>query len=341
MIVLGIETTCDETAAAIVKDGNTIYSNVISSQIDIHQQYGGVFPEVASRCHVDMIIPVIEDAVKQANITHDDIDLIAVAHGPGLIGSILIGLTTAKTLSMAWNKPLIGVNHVEAHLYSSMIGKYDDISFPLLGVVLSGGHTEILEVTNIGEYRLIGKTIDDAIGESFDKVASMLGLPYPGGPAIEKLAKTGDSDKYKFTAGSCKNNIFNFSFSGIKTQVLYKVKGNMAKKHSPTLIEETDKKDIAASFQKIVFTDVLKKTAIATEQFPYNGICFGGGVTNSSTLRSMAQKYNFKVPLYWPEPHLSLDNAVMIAALGYHKFKNKGEKSDGLDIIAHPRLSLV
>ena len=190
MLVLGIESTCDETAAAVVKNGHEILSNIIASQDDIHNQYGGVFPELAARRHLEAIIPVIDEALKKANVTKDDIDLIAVANKPGLVGSILIGLNTAKALSMAWDKPYVGINHIEAHLYASMMGvDMEKISFPSLGVVISGGHTLLLKIDKIGQYEKISSTIDDAIGEAFDKVASILGLPYPGGPHVEKLAK--------------------------------------------------------------------------------------------------------------------------------------------------------
>ena len=221
MLVLGIETTCDETAAAVVEDGSKILSNIIFSQIHLHQKFGGVFPELASRSHVDKILLAIDESLKKANITLSDIDVIAVANRPGLIGSVLIGLNAAKALSLSLKKPFIGINHIEAHLYAAMMESINNLIFPALGVVISGGHTKLLKILDIGKYEDIGTTIDDAIGESFDKVASILDLRYPGGPEVEKLAKLGDSTKYKFKAGKVDKNPFNFSFSGLKTKVLY------------------------------------------------------------------------------------------------------------------------
>jgi N6-L-threonylcarbamoyladenine synthase len=335
MLVLGIETTCDETAASIVKDGHQILSNIVFSQVPLHKKFGGVFPELASRSHVDKILPVIDEAFKNANLIFDDIDLIAVASQPGLIGSLLIGLNTAKALSIATKKPFIGINHVEAHLYASMMGNAELI-FPALGVVISGGHTMLLKITDIGKYERIGSTIDDAIGECFDKVASILDLPYPGGPEVEKLAKDGFSDKYKFNAGKIKDYPFNFSFSGLKTKVLYTVKGQSSKKNFPTIIDDNEKKHIAASFQKNAFEDLIEKCLLATEVFDLKAIYFGGGVSNNQTLREMFEKKGV-LPLFWPQKGLSLDNAAMIAGLGFHKFKNNN-KSDNLDILAQPSM---
>ncbi|MBN2479104.1 MAG: tRNA (adenosine(37)-N6)-threonylcarbamoyltransferase complex transferase subunit TsaD [Parachlamydiales bacterium] len=334
MLVLGIESTCDETAASVVEDGEKILSNIIYSQIDLHKKYGGVFPEVASRSHVDKMIPVIDEALKKASKTLNHIDLIAVAKGPGLIGSLLVGLNTAKTLSLTLKKPFIGVNHIEAHLYASMMDNLDNLAFPSLGVVISGGHTMLLKIKNIGEYEKLSGTLDDAIGECFDKVASILELPYPGGPEIEKLAKLGDENKYIFNAGKIKDNPLCFSFSGLKTKVLYTVKGQSSKKDSPVLINEEEKKHIAASFQKCAFSDLIKKSFLAAEKFNLKSIYFGGGVSNNKTLRKMFFDENLKnLKLFWPQAGLSLDNAAMIAGLGYHKFK-KSFKSDLLSLEA-------
>jgi N6-L-threonylcarbamoyladenine synthase len=220
MLVLGIETTCDETACAIVKDGHTILSNVISSQIDLHAEYGGVVPELSCRRHVDVIMSVIQQALLEASVGLEDIDLIAVAYGPGLVGALLIGLTSAKTLSLALGKPFIGVNHVEAHLYAAMMSKDLSIQFPCLGVVLSGGHTALVLIEKFGQSRLISETVDDAIGEAFDKVAKMMGLPYPGGPQIESLATQGNPEAFPFKPGKVKEMPLHFSFSGLKTAVL-------------------------------------------------------------------------------------------------------------------------
>ncbi|NGX63935.1 MAG: tRNA N6-adenosine threonylcarbamoyltransferase [Candidatus Anoxychlamydiales bacterium] len=338
MLVLGIETTCDETAAAVVEDGSKILSNIIFSQIHLHQKFGGVFPELASRSHVDKILLAIDESLKKANITLSDIDVIAVANRPGLIGSVLIGLNAAKALSLSLKKPFIGINHIEAHLYAAMMESINNLIFPALGVVISGGHTKLLKILDIGKYEDIGTTIDDAIGESFDKVASILDLRYPGGPEVEKLAKLGDSTKYKFKAGKVDKNPFNFSFSGLKTKVLYTVKGQSSKKDFPTLIKEEEKKHIAAAFQKCAFDDLIKKCTLACSKFNLKAIYFGGGVTNNKTLREMFDKENLNIDLFWPQKDLSLDNAAMIAGLGYHKFK-KENKSDRLDILAHPSCS--
>lgn len=229
MLVLGIESTCDETGASVVEDGRRILSNVVASSADIHERFGGVFPELACRRHIDAILPVIDEALRKAAVTPKEIDLIAVAKGPGLVGALLIGMNAAKGLSIAWEKPLIGVNHVEGHLYASMM-ELSDIPLPALGVVLSGGHTLLLKILDIGSYEPIGTTVDDAVGEAFDKVASLLGLPYPGGPHVERLAKTGNPKGCHFTPGNVKKNPLDFSFSGLKTAVLYTVKGQAAQK---------------------------------------------------------------------------------------------------------------
>ncbi len=337
MIVLGIETTCDETAAAVVEDGKNILSNVIYSQANFHRQYGGVFPEMASRLHYDTLIPVIDEAIKNANVAINQIDLIAVAHGPGLMGALFMGLNAAKALSLAWDRPFIGVHHVEAHLYASMMEHLDSLPLPALGIVLSGGHTLFLKITDVGKYETIGTTIDDAIGESFDKVAVMLGLPYPGGPAVEELAATGGkAGMYGFKAGQVKDLPFHFSFSGLKTKVLYTVKGVGATQKSQTLIQEEEKKNIAASFQDAVFADVIKKANKACLAFGLQSIFFGGGVVNNQHLRELFSK-SCSLPLFWPTAGLSLDNGAMIAGLGYQKYLQLGASS--LDLEAKARMS--
>jgi N6-L-threonylcarbamoyladenine synthase len=339
MLVLGIETTCDETACAIVQSGKKILSNVIASQASLHENYGGVYPELASRSHVDQLIPTLDACLKQAQVTRKDLSLIAVAKAPGLIGSIVIGLNAAKALSLAWNLPFIGVNHVEAHLYSAMM-PVDTPSFPSLGLVLSGGHTFIVKIHSIGHYEMLGTTVDDALGEAFDKVAQLLQLPYPGGPSIEALAKTGDPKKYPFKSGYVKNKPFHFSFSGIKTNVLYALKGPNSDKHSHLIIEESEKKHIAASFQQAVFMDVIKKTLLAAKEHGCQTVFLGGGVTQSQTLRQLfLQHAPAELQLHYPPPGLSLDNGAMIAGLGFHLYK-KNYQSDPLDLEALPRLPL-
>lgn len=324
MLVLGIESTCDETACAIVRDGGEILSNIVSSQIDLHREFGGVVPELACRRHVDILIPVIDEALRTAGITLKDVDLIAVAHGPGLIGALLLGLNTAKSLAFALNKPFIGINHIEAHLYAALMSRHKRVNFPALGVVLSGGHTSLVLMNDIGSYTPIGQTIDDAIGEAFDKVAKILGLPYPGGPEIEALAKEGQ-EIYPLKPGRVKERPFDFSFSGLKTAALYTLRDNG---QSPTI-----KQDLAASFQKAALTDVVNKTLLAAEKLGCKAIVFGGGVTNNKALRALFEKKNSNLNYIWPAAGLSLDNAAMIAGLAYHRYQQKGS-GDSLDLEA-------
>lgn len=326
MLVLGLESTCDETACAIVKDGKDILSNVISSQIDLHREYGGVVPELACRRHIDIIMPVIQESLQQASLNLSQIDLISVAHGPGLIGALLIGLNTAKALAFATQKPLIGVNHIEAHLYAAIMSASPPPAFPCMGVVLSGGHTALVLMKDIGRYELIGETVDDAIGEAFDKVAKILGLPYPGGPEIEKLALKGNPLRYPFKAGQVKGAPLQFSFSGLKTAVLYTLKGQNSRLQMSDLSLE-DKQDLAASFQQAALGDVVRKTLSAASSYSIKDIVFGGGVTNNQKLRELFKKADPHLNYYWPALGLSLDNAAMIAGLGYHQYLTKGADS--------------
>jgi N6-L-threonylcarbamoyladenine synthase len=335
MLVLGIESTCDEAACSIVRDGRDILANVVSSQIDLHREYGGVVPELACRRHVDILLPVIDQALTQAKLTLQEIDLIAVAHGPGLVGALLIGLNAAKALSLALNKPFIGVNHVEAHLYAAIMSHPMDIVFPALGVVLSGGHTALVLIRAIGEYTLIGQTVDDAIGEAFDKVAKMLSLPYPGGPIIEKLAMTGDPKKYPLKAGKIKGRPLDFSFSGLKTGALYAIKGQNGT--GTKFLTEKDKCDVAASFQATAFEDVVNKTLQAADQHQCSTLLFGGGVTHNQRLRQLFADKAQHHQLIWPSAGLSLDNAAMIAGLGYDCFLRRGS-GDPMNLEALPRL---
>ncbi len=339
MIVLGIESTCDETACSIVKNGKEIFSNVVASQHDIHSQYGGVFPELASRRHDEVIIPIINQALREAGVGFNDIDLIAVAHGPGLMGPLLVGLNTAKALALALNKPLIGINHIEAHLYASVMSQEIPPAFPCLGVVLSGAHTSLVHIESIGQYRTLGYTIDDAVGEAFDKVAKIIDLPYPGGPKIEQLAKEGDPKKHLFKVGQSKKNSLCFSFSGIKTGVLYAVKGQNGRHCAKTQLSHDEKADIAASFQTAVFNDIINKTLKACQIINTKTILFGGGVTNSRSLRDLFKKTAPEYNFIWPAAGLSLDNAAMIAGLGYHSY-NKEKIKNYLDLEPMTRISL-
>jgi len=336
MLVLGIETTCDETACAIVRDGRQVLSSVISSQIDLHAEFGGVVPELSCRRHVDIVIPVIQEALKEAGVSLDQIDLIAVAYGPGLIGALLIGITAAKTLSIALDKPFIGVNHIEAHLYAAIMSQPTPPLFPCLGVVLSGGHTSLVRMDGIGSYTLIGETVDDAIGEAFDKVGKLIGLPYPGGPQIEKLALKGNRHRFAFKAGKVKGHPFNFSFSGLKTAVLYALKGQNSK--AEVILTEQDKADVSAAFQHAALTDIVDKTAAAALEFNCDTIIFGGGVTNNQELRRRLSEHLPNHNLLWPSVGLSLDNAAMIAGLGYHTYLNKGT-GDTLNLEAATRIA--
>lgn len=336
MLVLGIESTCDETACSVVKDGQNILSNVVASQIDLHAQYGGVVPELSCRRHVDVIIPVIKQALQEANITLKEVDLIAVAYGPGLIGALLIGLTAAKTLSLAINKPYVGVNHIEAHLYAAIMSQPRPVEFPCMGVILSGGHTALVRMDDVGTYTLVGETIDDAIGEAFDKVAKMMDLPYPGGPQIEVLASKGNKKRYDFKPGKVKGHPFDFSFSGLKTAVLYGIRGQNC--NSDILLSDQDKADVAAAFQYAAFKDVISKAVLAAKEHHCRTLIFGGGVTNNQALRQSFAEQAPELNLLWPSLGLSLDNAAMIAGLGYHIFRKKG-KGDAFDLHAATRIS--
>lgn len=321
MLVLGIESTCDETGFAIVKDGKEILSNVVASQADLHERYGGVIPELACRRHIDVLLPLLKQALNEARVKIEEIDLIAVANGPGLIGALLIGLNFAKGLSLSLGKPLVGVNHVEAHLYSVLMSHA--VPLPSMGVVISGGHTALVKVEEIGQYRLIGQTQDDAIGEAFDKVAKLLNLPYPGGPQIEKLAEKGNPHRFQFKCGHIKGRPLDFSFSGLKTAVLYLVKGQNASKEAPLLIQEEDKPDIAASFQYAAFSTLVEKILLGAKQEQCHSIILGGGVSQNQYLRKLLET-EAHCPVLWPPKGLSLDNAAMIAGLGIYTFLQKG-----------------
>ncbi|MBJ7450226.1 MAG: tRNA (adenosine(37)-N6)-threonylcarbamoyltransferase complex transferase subunit TsaD [Parachlamydiales bacterium] len=323
MYVLGIESTCDETACAVVQDGQIILSNEVVSQSELHDIYGGVIPELACRRHIDVIVPVCEKALQQANIKLEDVDLISVSNGPGLIGPLLIGVNFAKSLALSLKKPIVGVNHIQAHLYAATMQK--DVPFPCLGVVISGGHTALVVMHSpYGPYRLVSETVDDAIGEAFDKVAALLELPYPGGPKVEQLAMEGNPLRYPFKAGHVKNKPLHFSFSGLKTNVLYAVKGQNGKKNSESLISTSDKKDVAASFQHTALTDLVNKALLAAELENCKAIVFGGGVSNNQRLRDMLEVSS--LPVYFPERSLTLDNAAMIAGLGYHRYQRYGQE---------------
>ncbi len=334
MFTLGIESTCDETAASVVHSGKKILSNVTASQADLHARYGGVFPEMAARRHADAMVPVIEEALAQSGMEVGNIDLIAVAKGPGLIGPLLLGLHAAKSLALAWKKPLVGVNHVEAHLFAAMMAC--EPILPALGVVISGGHTFLVKIEELGKYTMIGTTVDDAIGEAFDKVAVMLGLSYPGGPALEQLARQGNPLKYRFQPGKVKGRPWDFSFSGLKTNVLYTIKGQDSGKNAPCRVAEEEKPHIAAAFQEAALGDIVSKASKAAEEFGCKAIYLGGGVSQNGRLREMF--HGTPIPVIFPPSGLSVDNAAMIAGLGYHVFLRQG--ADNLDLEPQTRIPL-
>jgi N6-L-threonylcarbamoyladenine synthase len=334
MLVLGIESSCDETAVAVVRNGNEILSNVIATQTDLHEPFGGVIPELACRRHVDIFPQILQRALDEAGVKLSDIHLISVTMGPGLIGALLVGLNFAKGLALSCNIPFVGVNHVLSHLYASMY----DVTLPLpsLGVIVSGGHTALLLMEE-HSFKLIGQTQDDAIGEAFDKVARLLDLPYPGGPKVEELAKKGNPHRFPLKVGAIKERSFDFSFSGLKTGVLYLVKGQNASKKSPTAISEEDKCDVAASFQQAALSDIVNKTLLAAKEYRCQSIVIGGGVSQNQTFRSLFDQKNVGHPIFWPKPHLCCDNAAMIAILGFHEFQKRG-RSDSFELEAQPRI---
>lgn len=329
--VLGIETSCDETAASVVEDGTTIVSSVVSSQIDLHARYGGVVPELASRAHVELLTPVLADALAEAGSDHTGrgIDGIAVTHGPGLIGSLLVGVAEAKALSMAWGVPLVGVNHLEAHLFASLL-EQPDLGWPLVVLLVSGGHTLLIEVTAPGAYRIMGGTIDDAAGEAFDKVARFIGLGYPGGPAIDRISSEGDPAAYAFPR-STPGDGFDFSFSGLKTSVVNRVRKE----------PEASTADVAASFQRAVVDVLVNRTMAAAAEVRARAVCLAGGVAANSLLRARVEQAceNCGIGAFLPSRALCTDNAAMVAAAG-HWHLARGDRSR-LDLAADPNLRLV
>ncbi|MBA7661996.1 tRNA N6-adenosine threonylcarbamoyltransferase [subsurface metagenome] len=323
--ILGIETSCDETAAAIVADGKIIKSSVIASQNKLHEKYGGVVPEIASRAHIEQIYPVIAEAIAQADITKDDIDAIAVANQPGLTIALVVGVTAAKTLALAWDKRLIAINHLHAHLQSAMLAE-ENLQLPAVALIVSGGHTCLYECRSPLELELLGFTIDDAAGEAFDKVAGILKLPYPGGPAIEEAAKKGNPNAIKFPRSMLGRDSLDFSFSGIKTAVLYYCRGqDMKGDDKVDSMSEQEIADIAASFQTAVIDVLVKKTQRAAERIGAKTVLLGGGVAANNELRTRLQTMcETAVPpkklLVAPKQYCT-DNAVMVASLAYYKFK--------------------
>ncbi len=323
--ILGIETSCDETAAAVVADGRIVKSSVIASQTKLHEKYGGVVPEIASRAHIEKIYPVITEAIEQANVSKDDIDAIAVANQPGLTVALIVGVTAAKTLALTWDKPLIAINHLHAHLQSAMLTE-ENLQLPAVALIVSGGHTCLYDYRSPLEPKLLGSTIDDAAGEAFDKVANILKLPYPGGPAIEKIAKNGNPDAIKFPRSMLAPDSLDFSFSGIKTAVLYYCRGqDMKGENKVDSMSAKQIADIAASFQAAVVDVLVKKTQRAVEKINAKTVLLGGGVAANTQLRTALQNMcdstmPAKKLLVAPKQYCT-DNAVMVASLAYYKFK--------------------
>lgn len=333
--ILGIETSCDETAAAVVIDGHDVRSNVVASQIDLHSKYGGVVPEIAARAHIERLDSVIEEALDNANQTQDGIDAIAVTNRPGLVGALLIGVTAAKTLSWAWNKPLIAVDHVRAHANSAAIGLQEP-PWPAVGLIVSGGHTSLFRIDGPTSIQLLGATQDDAAGEAFDKVSSILNLGYPGGPKIERAATTGDPKKIDFPRTMLAHNSLDFSFSGIKTAVLYYVHGHGKTTGGLERLSQKDISDIAAGFQQAVIDVLVRKAMLAVAQTGVPTVVLGGGVAANSLLRASLEQECKKRSLSFHAAKMEYctDNAAMIAALGFHELQ--AGQIAGLDLDAYP-----
>ena len=319
--ILGIETSCDETAAGVVEDGRTVLSNVIASQSELHAQYGGVFPEMASRAHVQLVHQVIDAALQQAHVALRDIDAIAVTRGPGLVGSLVVGMNAAKGLALGTGLPLLGINHLEGHIYSLWLtSAVRSIKFPVLALIVSGGHTELVLVTGHLEYQRLGGTLDDAAGEAFDKVGRLLGMPYPAGAHMERAAQRGNPGAFNFPR-AWMDDSWDFSFSGLKTAVARAVKspalaGSAAKASRP---KELPVDDLAASFQAAAIDVLAEKTAQAAEKFKARGILIAGGVSANRLLRSEIEDRAGKVPVYAPPQALCTDNAAMIAAAAHQR----------------------
>lgn len=328
MIILGIESSCDETAAAIVRNGNEILSSVISSQIELHKPYGGVVPELASREHLNKIEPIVKSALSEANIELKDIDAIAVTQGPGLIGSLLVGVNYAKALAFALNIPFVGINHIEGHVYSVAF-ENPAVEYPAFALIVSGGHTNLFYVPEEGKYRVIARTRDDAAGEAFDKVSKMLNLGYPGGPVVEKLAKEGDAAKVKFPIAKISDGRPDFSFSGLKTAVSKYIRENNIQ---PVLQDESPSqeiRDLCAGFQDTVIRSLMKSIEKLAGELNPKTLIVAGGVACNGALREASEKVGEKlrIPVYFPSKHLSTDNAAMIAAAGYFHLK-RGEHAE-------------
>lgn len=313
-LVLGIETSCDETSAAVMKDGKHLLSNVVSSQIDVHNAFGGVVPEIASRKHTETIVHVIDQAIAASETDPRELDAVAVTQGPGLVGSLMVGISAAKALAFSWEKPLVGVNHLEAHIASAHIE--NEIDFPFVALIVSGGHTNLYMVGGFLDFELLGSTRDDAAGEAFDKGAKALGLGYPGGVQIDRLSKNGDPDAVSFPR-PFNNESFDFSFSGLKTALLNHVRKNPAE-------TEKDLHDVCAGFQEAIVETLVNKTLNAARKNGVETVVIAGGVACNSRLRRLSEERieGEGISVFMPSPSLCTDNAAMIAALGHHMYED-------------------
>lgn len=330
MLVLGVETSCDETSVSVVENGKTVLSNVVLSQIDIHKEYGGVVPEIASREHVKGITYVFDQAMTKANLHYDSLDLIAVTQGPGLIGSLLIGVNAAKIISLNYGIPLIGIHHIAGHIYANNIEH--DMEFPLLALVVSGGHTELILMREHFDFVKLGETQDDAVGEAYDKVARILGLPYPGGPQVDKLSALG-KDTFHFPRPMMTSEDYNFSFSGLKSHVI-NTHHNMIQRQEQIIAE-----DFCRSFQEAVTDVLVEKTKKAAKQYAVKQVIVAGGVAANKGLRQKMSERITELPVYFPHIKYCTDNAAMIAVAGYFKYQKDHQTSE-LSLNGESRLSL-
>ncbi|MCX5649104.1 MAG: tRNA (adenosine(37)-N6)-threonylcarbamoyltransferase complex transferase subunit TsaD [Planctomycetota bacterium] len=320
MKILGIETSCDETCAAVVLDGRRVLSSIVATQIEIHRKYGGVVPEIASRAHIEALVPVVAEALQEARTPADALDAVAVVHRPGLIGSLLLGLSAAKTLAWLRGVPLVGVNHIEGHIYAACLER-DALPFPCVSLIVSGGHTSLYRSEGPADHRLLGATTDDAAGEAFDKVASILGLEYPGGPSVDRAAEGGNPKAVTFPRSWLGPDSFDFSFSGLKTAVLYHVRGKGAEaKRRATLLAPEETADVAASFQEAVVDVLVTKTLRAAEASGVDRVIVGGGVAANRRLRARLQEEAGRagIEVLLPAMRFCTDNAAMVAGLAYH-----------------------
>jgi len=357
MKVLGLESSCDETAAAVVEDGMRLLSNVVASSMDLHVQYGGVVPEIAARSHIEVVDGVVQQALDEAGCTWDDIDAIAVTYGAGLGGSLLIGVLTARTLAITYKKPLYAINHVEGHVYANFLTEVGpnrrladyklpskQPAFPVLALIVSGGHSQLALFRDHFDYTLLGQTQDDAVGEAFDKVAKIIGLPYPGGPSVGKKALEGDAHAYKFPKAKMAEK-YDFSFSGIKTAVLRTAQEVIGKDFSfpskdiPALLSEKQQADIAASFQRVAIETVVDKTIMAFEEFVPKSVVIAGGVAASPELRRQLAE-RLPIPIEYTDPRICTDNGAMIATLGCFHMKLGRPTADPYSLDIKPNLSM-